>query len=437
MFNKRYSDKYIEIIKKDIPKYLKDFKLMKEKIKNSKAIYKGKPVPATYQGLFYDEKTKCDFKKIADTLMSISHKVVMEYVNNKNYRNLFPFSEELEKLILHDPGYEADIPICRYDIFYKDDKTFKFCEFNTDGSSAMNEDNEIGKILTSTIAMNEFKKEFEIENVELFSPWVREIINIYHEVRDGNPNIAIVDFLDIGTSNEFLKFKEVFEEFGYNCEICDIRDLTYKDGNLYHKDYKIDLVYRRFVTVEFLKHIDNLKDFINAYLDDAFVMVGSFRTQIMHTKLIFNILRNEMTKKILSDEENAFIEAHIPLTEFLDTNSINKLLKGKDGFILKPVDDYGSHGVYPGKLYSEDEWKEILQKSVKEKYIYQEYYENNKLEFVEFIDDEFKISSLGAVIGLFIYNKKFIAPYTRVGRDAVVGGTYHYYTAPNILIKEL
>ncbi len=51
---------------------------------------------------------------------------------------------KLEELILNRPTYYSPIPIARIDIFYNE-KTgdFKFCEFNTDGTSAMNEDRKL------------------------------------------------------------------------------------------------------------------------------------------------------------------------------------------------------------------------------------------------------------------------------------------------------
>ena len=61
-------------------------------------------------------------------------------------------------MILHDPGYDITVPIARYDVFYNGMDKFKFIEFNTDGSSAMNKDNTVGDLLIETLAMKEFRK---------------------------------------------------------------------------------------------------------------------------------------------------------------------------------------------------------------------------------------------------------------------------------------
>lgn len=124
-----------------------------------------------------------------------------------------------------------------------------------------------------------------------------------------------MDNLEVGTPNEFDEFKRVYEENGFNCEIIDIRDLEYKNGKLCHGDYVIDLVYRRIVTLELLKIKDQIKPFLDAYMDNAFFMVGSFRSQLMHSKLIFEIFRDEQTQALLNNEEKKFIDEHVPFTK--------------------------------------------------------------------------------------------------------------------------
>ena len=136
----------------------------------------------------------------------------------------------IEELVLHDPGYDVPVPICRYDVFY-DGVNYMLCELNTDGSSAMNEDNTLGQLLLQTKAMQKFMEKHSVENIDMFTPWVWETADMYKKyVSDKKPNVAIVDNLEVGTPNEFEEFKRVYEENGFNCEIIDIIDLEYKNG---------------------------------------------------------------------------------------------------------------------------------------------------------------------------------------------------------------
>ncbi len=413
---------------------------MLDEVSKSNAIYHGEPVPVTYQGLFYDEKTRDNLGKIADKLMKITRKVTKRYIEDEDYRKLFDFSPKLEKLILHDPGYEIPAPICRYDIFYNSIDKFKFVEFNTDGSSAMNEDNEVGPILLDTLAMKELSKYYNLENVDLINSWVKASLDIFRRNSSiEKPNIAIVDFLDIGTPFEFEAFKKAYLNAEVDCEIIDIRDLEYSNGKLHKGDFDIDLVYRRAVTVEIMDKYEEVQPFIEAYLDNAFMMLGSFRSQLMHIKPIFEILLKDETKAFLEEDEILFLDRAIPKTyKFESEKDFKKVLENKDDYILKPIDSYASKGIYTGREHSNEEYEKILKKILNKGYIYQEYYDMEPLKFVEFDSQgKLKVSDFGVVLGMFIYDEKFIAPYTRIGKESLISGARKYYTVPNILVSDL
>ena len=242
--------------------------------------------------------------------------------------------------------------------------------------------------------------------------------------------------MEVGTSNEFQEFKRVYEENGFNCEIIDIRDLEYKNGKLCRGDYVIDLVYRRIVTLELLKIKDDIKPFLDAYMDNAFFMIGSFRSQLMHSKLIFEIFRDEHTQSLLNYEEKKFIEKHVPFTKKIEEQDVYEIIMNKDKYIFKPIDGYASLGIFVGRELTKEQLKEKLPEFIKTGYIYQEYYDMNKCEFLEFEEKQPVLNKFTQVVGLFIYNKHFIAPYTRIGKDNVVSGARKYYTAPNLFINE-
>lgn len=436
MFNDEYSLELYKIVREDEDMYYRDFVDFIAKTKVSKAIYHGEPIPMTYQGLFYNKKNRSDFVYISNILMSITDKITEEFVKNPEYRKIFQLDPTIEELVLHDPGYDVPVPICRYDVFY-DGINYMLCELNTDGSSAMNEDNTLGQLLLQTKAMQKFLEKHDVENVDMFTPWVWETADMYKKyVSDKKPNVAIVDNLEVGTPNEFDEFKRVYEENGFNCEIIDIRDLEYKNGKLCHGDYVIDLVYRRIVTLELLKIKDQIKPFLDAYMDNAFFMVGSFRSQLMHSKLIFEIFRDEQTQALLNTEEKKFIDEHVPFTKKIEERDAYEIIMNKDKYIFKPIDGYASLGIYVGSEMTEEDLQEKLPEFIRIGYVFQEYYDMNKCEFLEFEEKRPVLNKFTQVVGLFIYNKHFVAPYTRIGKDNVVSGARKYYTAPNLFINE-
>jgi len=430
---------YIQLIIKNPDLYLQDYKKTVEKVKNSKAQYKGKPIPFLYNPMFFTEEDIDNFKKIGSMMISIANKVTNRYIKDEDFRKKFRFPKLMEELILVENGYDINVPIGRFDIFYKDYDDFKFCELNTDGSSAMNEDNTLAEILLETEAMKRFSIKYNFSLFELFDSWVKESIEIYKKFNPNNPkpNVAIVDFTESGTTEEFKEFMKAYMRRGYNCIIVDPRDLTYKDGKLYFKDYKIDLVYRRIVTFELIEKAEEIPDFIEAYKNRAMCTIGSLRSQVVHNKIIFKILHDEDTLKFLSDEERDFIKKHIPYTGLFggDRKVFEEVLYNKDNYIMKPLDLNGSRGVFAGRDYSIEEWKMKLEEFWDKDYLYQEFVNPHKREFVVFNDKGVSVEEFGTITGLFMYNEKLAGLYTRVGSKSIISGLSEYYTVPNILVK--
>ncbi|HHV45349.1 MAG TPA: glutathionylspermidine synthase family protein [Tissierellia bacterium] len=430
---------YIELIKKNSMRYLEDYKETEEKVKNSKAQYKGEPIPFLYHPMLFTEKDIDNFRRIGNMMISIANKVTNRYVEDREFRRKFGFPKLMEELILVDNGYDINVPIGRFDIFYNSYDDFKFCELNTDGSSAMNEDNTLAEILLETEAMKDFGKKYRFSLFELFDSWIRESISIYKKYNPNNhkPNVAIVDFEESGTIKEFEEFKKAYERNGYNCIIADPRDLTYRNGGLYFKDYKIDLVYRRIVTFELVEKADEIPDFIEAYKNRAMCTIGSLRSQVIHNKIIFKILHDEDTLKMFDEEERDFIKKHIPYTGLFkgDREVFEHILNNKDRYIMKPYDLNASRGVFAGRDCIAEEWKERLEKVWNRDYIYQEFVKPCKREFVVFNDGGFSVEEFGTIVGLFMYNERLAGLYTRIGKKSIISGVTDYYTLPNLLVR--
>ena len=110
---------YIDNFNKNKDDFNKDYMEIMERVKVSKALFRNEDVEA--------------FEKLGTEMLEIGDRVVEEYLKSENFRKKFGFPEELEELILIDNGYDINVPMCRLDIFYDDDKNFKFCELNTSG----------------------------------------------------------------------------------------------------------------------------------------------------------------------------------------------------------------------------------------------------------------------------------------------------------------
>ena len=365
---------------------------MEEYIKHSDLNAGGNNYTRTLQiPKIYDKKTIDVFSAIVDRTYGIFEKVIQKYLADPEYRRLFPFSKELEELILLPVGYPVSVPICRIDIFYNEETgDFKFCEFNTDGTSAMNENKVLDDILYMNNAWIHFEKEVSARRFELIDSWIDALLATYHGCENARekPYVAIVDFLDKAYLREFYVFERHFRSRGIEAEVCDIRHMTYRDGRLYSPTgHAVDVVYRRAVTSDVMNYYDEIQDFIRAVKEGGVCLIGAFKTQIVHHKAICQVLVHPMTKAILTSEENQFIEEHLPKTFELDKltrEELDQLWEDKDAWIIKPVDSYAAKGVYAGVDYSHKEWRRIAESCLGQKYIAQEYCRPYKTENINF-----------------------------------------------------
>ena len=430
---------YIDLILSNPEKYTKDYEITFEKVANSNAKYKGKPVPFLYHPMFFTEKDIENFDYISNMIMSISNKVTNHYVENKDFRKKFGFPDFIEDLIEVDNGYDINVPIGRFDLFYKDLDEYMFCEINTDGSSAMNEDNTIGRILLESEAFRDFGEIYDLSYFELIDSWVEKSIEIFkkYDPDESKHNVAIVDFVESGTSAEFEEFLKTYKRHGYNCIIADPRDLVYKDGGLYKDDYRIDMVYRRIVTFELIEKVDEIPDFIEAYKNKAFCCIGSIKSQVVHNKIIFKILHDEDTLELFTEEERDFVKKHIPVTGLFegDMSTFEMVLNNKDKYIMKPKDMNASQGVFTGKDLNPGEWKKKLEEVWNTHYIFQEFYEPTRRDHIVYKDGKPEVDSFKSIIGMFIYKEEFAGLYTRIGKNNIISGVTDYYTLPNVLVK--
>lgn len=438
MINDQIKIDYEKIINENYSEYKKDYEKLLNNRKEYGATYKEEEIPTLYDAYFYSQEDYKLYDDMIDTFMSIVEKVTKEYVENESYRKLFALDDLTEKLILKDPGYNISTPIARFDVMYDGREDYKFCELNTDGSSAMLEDKSLADLMKETKAIEKLKEKYVIDHTDLLQSLVDSIEVLYYKTKKTKEkiNIAIVDIVEFDNI-EFKTIQKLFEKKGHRCKIANLKDLERKDGGLYIDDMKIDLVYRRLVTSDLIENKDIGKNLIDSYLNDEVMTIGSFRSTLFYTKDIFRILRLKESQKILSEKENEFIKKHIPYTEKFDyQKDKEKILEEKDKYILKPIQGYASHGIYVGKEHDKKEFEKILDQIKDKDYIYQEYYTVKPIKFIKMEDDKVKLEDFSFVTGLFAYNKKFISPYMRIGNAALISSARQYYVVSSLKIRE-
>lgn len=440
----RLNEEYCQRIRQDKEAHAVSAAKEIEYMANSTAKYHGRCVSTLYIPKMFSRQDIERFEELIKTLYGIFDKVIGRYREDAGYRELFGFDKRLEELILREKRYSCNVPIARIDIFYQEDTgDFKFCEFNTDGSSAMNEDRELNRGIKETLGYRQLAGMYDISTFELFDSWAKESLRIYHSAEGAveKPHIAIVDFMESATNNEFEIFAESYRKLGVSCEISEIRKLRYENGRLYGEgNVPIDMIYRRAVTSDIMKHYDEVEDFIRAVKEEKVCLIGDFTTQIVHNKVLYRVLHHPMTQEFLLEEECDYVEKHVPYTAYMDAPyiSVDNICANKNSWILKPQDSYGSKGVFAGVEYdSVEEWRKIVEEHCTHDYLLQQFctpYQTLNIDFSKGAEADFL--PVYNLTGLFVYGGKFQGIYSRVSRGEIISTQYSEIALPTMMVEE-
>jgi len=467
---------YRKDIEKDMKAHAATAQEAKQYVLNSTAKYHNRVPRSMYIPKLFTKKEVEICDELIQTLFGIFKKVMKEYKENSEYRKLFGFDERMEALILKEEAYSTEVPMARIDIFYEEETgEFKFCEFNTDGTSAMNEDRELNNAMKLTKAYEAFAKNHKMESFELFDSWVEEFASIYHEywkkygkgtdcaeeTSDGKkvsngtktfdrseiPTVAIVDFLEHATYSEFQVFKERFEAHGMPCVICDVRNISWDGEHCYTPEgVRIDAIYRRAVTSDILHHFDEVQGLIEAVKKNGVCLVGEFRTQIVHNKILYKVLHLPETMSLLAENEKRYIKAHVPYTVSLTKGlfDANKELKdevytNKNSWIIKPEDSYGSYGVHAGvECKTSGEWIGFVEEALDKGYILQEFCTPYRLPNVDLLNEKPELRkwcTTSNLTGIFVYNGKMKGLYSRTSFSDIISTQYSEMSSATIIVE--
>lgn len=426
--SKKAEKLFAEEVRSNPERCLEDFSAFTNALEHSTARYLGEVVDTYYEPMFFDSEDVKECTYIAWMLDGIVRKVSAAYIDHDEVRELFGFSPPAEELILIDPGYSHPAPMTRADVFYSRNSASPFCEFNTDGTSGMNETNELDRLFLQTGIAEALRKISTLSNWELIDSWADCLLEIYREFGGPKaPAAAITDWDGVGVRAEFTAIQRALERRGVECRICDPREFSYSGGGLRLHGRDIDLVYRRAVNFECFERAEEIDPLISAVRDGAVCMVGPFRSQIIHNKMIFPVLRHPEITALFSEEEREFLRTRLPETRNLleDEDLIESAAKRRETLVLKPADKYAADEVYIGRDTSRDEWTRLLrQKSTEGGYLLQDFIVSEARTLYTPENGGFVPKICRNVLGVFMYSGKFTGLYPRVSSESIIASLW-------------
>jgi hypothetical protein len=306
-------------------------------------------------------------------------------------RGQFGLTEWEESLMARDPGFQDASPVSRIDAFYLPDAgTFQLTEYNAETPAGAAYGDALAEAFLALPVLRPFLRRFDVRPLFARHDVVHALLGAYTQWRAGGsnghhpalPRIAILDWRDVPTYNEFVLWVEYFRARGLEARIVDPRETELSGGRLAAHGEPIDLIYKRVLISELVERGGAEHPVIRAVQSGAVCMVNPFRCKLLHKKASLAVLSDERNAGLFSADERQAIAAHVPWTRVVrerqtrhagrTVDLVPFILDARERLVLKPNDAYGGAGIVLGWEVDAAAWERAVRTALREPFVVQE-----------------------------------------------------------------
>lgn len=389
------------------------------------ADFGGRPLLNHFRPKFLTSNEERELRTAAGAVMSGIMAAKERILNDPSMLDSIGVRPAERELILIDPGYTHIAPCARLDSFMTPDGP-RFVELNGECPAGPAYSDVLTKQFLELRLMEELGEQMPVRAIATLPPLLATLLSCYREWGGRRmPRIAIVDYEGLPTAREFEICLEFFQACGYDAVVADPRSLSYDGEHLLCTEGKrIDLVYRRVLTNEFLEKIDEVRPLLDAYRDHAVCVVNPFCSKVVHKKAIFAVLTDDDRSAWLKQSDQELIDRHVPWTRILKDGStsfegkkqdlLEILSDSRNDFVLKPNDEYGGKGITLGWEVSDDEWQSALASALDNDFVVQRRLDLVPEDFPG-IEGSLEQESLFVDLDPYLYRGQMVGALARLG----------------------
>lgn len=379
------------------------FEIFNRSLRARRLYFGERPLCTVLRPQFYSKELWAYIVYETETVLKAFGKAHAACIANPLLRaqlDLEPYEEELFSL---DIGYDAPWSTARLDSFMTIDNgqpSLRFVEYNAETPAGMSYADELASAFLELEPIKRFQQHFHIHPMPVQQDLLAALLDAWRQWGGTTtPQIGIVDWQDLPTHNEHEICRNFFEANGCPSILADPRELEYRNGHLWVKDFRVDFIYKRVLCSELIDRTGMGNAIVRALKDRAVCMSNAFSAKLMAKKASFAVLSDEQNHHLFAPEEIMAIDAHIPWTRrvserntFFHGQAIDLvpfIADNREKLVLKPNDDYGGSGVVLGWEASPETWNASIQTALHTPYVVQErvaigedefpYLENGKL----------------------------------------------------------
>ena len=397
-------------------------------------VYGNRPIGVALRPHFLEERQFQLLAKRAELVAAALEKVALAAVQSPTLMDKLGLTDKEREVALIEPGFSVASITSRMDGFVHGDE-IKFVEYNAENPSSLSDQEGLNRLLFEALpGMTTFARRHRLRQFSPVAKLLETLLAAYLKWGGaGLPNIAIIDWKDLPTENEFILLQNDFVSHGLRAIICSPEELTYEGDKLRCGDFAIDLAYKRVIIHELLANPEQAEPIIRAHRERAVCLVNPFRCKILQKKASFELLTDEAYSGWFSADELEAIRQSVPWTRRLrdrrttcqgrEVELLQFVRQERLRLILKPNDDYGGHGLYLGARMTESEWDDGIAGALRGDYVVQEAIDLYPEAFPVFNEKEWSLQPMFVDTNPFLFRGKVCGALVRLSDSPVVNVT--------------
>jgi len=424
---------YHELLSRDKTLAPRVFETLHNAMRANRLTYADRPISVALRPHLLEHSQFEAHSLVAQLIGHALEKIAAAAVQSPALMTQLGLTDAEQKVALIDPGFTRAAITTRLDGFVHG-QDIKFVEYNAENPSSLSDQEGLNRVLLALPVMSIFAQRYRLQQFSPVEKLLSTLLSIYREWNGRNvPNIAILDWKNLPTANEFVLLRDHFEAHGVRTIICSPDELEYSRGRLRCTDFQIDLVYKRIIIHEFLARYDETHPLVRAYRNHDVCLVNPLRCKIMHKKASFELLTDEPYESWFTSKERAAIAHSVPWTRRMadrrttyhghSVELVDFVRQNRARLVLKPNDDYGGHGVYFGPWLDEPTWGNAIATALSSDYVVQEAIDLFPEEFPMFDQTGWKLQPMFVDTNPFLFCGKVCGAMVRLSNSPVVNVT--------------
>ncbi|MDT5268586.1 MAG: hypothetical protein QOH49_772 [Acidobacteriota bacterium] len=411
------------------------FERLREAMRARRLLYGEREIGVSLRPHLLDAAQFARLAHASETLAGAFEKLSRAFVEEPSLMESVGMSERETRLALIESGYRCPAVTTRLDAFVHDEEV-KFVEYNAENPSSLVDQVGLNEIAFEVAAMGKLAEHYRLRQFDPAAALLASLVETFVEWRGGAlalPNVAVVDWNDLPTAHEFFLLRNYFASRGVPTIVCAPDELEYDGRTLRRGDFRVDLIYKRIIIHELLGRCGESHPLLRAYADGRVCLVNSPRCKPLHKKAAFELLTDEERAGWFTTAEREVIHSCVPWTrrvaerktthEGQRVDLIEHIRRHREGFVLKPNDDYGGRGLAIGSKTSASEWDDAIAHALEADYVVQEAIELHTEIFPVFGETTWGFQPMYVDTNPFLFSGRVEGAMVRLSASPVVNVT--------------